>query len=397
MRRDKFEDTYRLTLCELPTGRVRYALLDLPPEKVFSHWIQHLAFSPDGRRLAVSVLRQAGIEKNAQGDNVYVSADRLFVIDLTNGKVVHRMETDGFGIHGLAFTPDSTKLATVQFSRVDHRKGESLEPEFNGDVQIWDVITGKQLAMFGATPGNGPSQVAFAPDGKSLAVDYSIASPDLTKHTSFIRIFDPTDGRLRTSLPERYRPQFMPANSHLLLARGTKGNLMLHDLENQRDSVVVTFPYPKRWLRDCHPAADGRSAFCFFDDGEMVVVELPSGKVLAKQDAPAGRDRKRRYWSSARSSDGQLFAAGEHTEPPRRMEGPQLEDWAEVPPSEIRIWDTKRLRPLATLTGHLGKINDLSFSPDGHWLLSGGTDGTVRVWDLSDLALTASPQSLTSH
>jgi dipeptidyl aminopeptidase/acylaminoacyl peptidase len=241
MRRDKSGDTYRLNLCEFPTGRVRYTLLDLPPEEAFRHWMQ-MVFSLDGRWLAVSVLRQGDIERNARRDYVYIYADRFFLIDLTNGTIAHRMQTDGFTVTDLAFNPNGTKLATAQFSRIDHLRSERLESDFNGDVRIWEVASGKQLATFGATQGNGPFHVAFAPDGKSVAVSYSVASPDRTRDTNFVRIFDPVDGRLRVTLPERDQPQFIPGSSRSLLVRGTAGNLILHDLENRRDNIVLTFP-----------------------------------------------------------------------------------------------------------------------------------------------------------
>ena len=36
----------------------------------------------------------------------------------------------------------------------------------------------------------------------------------------------------------------------------------------------------------------------------------------------------------------------------------------------------------ATLTGHIGSIFDLDFSPDGNSLASGSNDGTIRLWDV---------------
>lgn len=45
-------------------------------------------------------------------------------------------------------------------------------------------------------------------------------------------------------------------------------------------------------------------------------------------------------------------------------------------------------RELLTLHGHEGAVVDVGFSPDGQRVLSGGNDGTCRVWDVEsgDLA-----------
>jgi WD40 repeat protein len=52
---------------------------------------------------------------------------------------------------------------------------------------------------------------------------------------------------------------------------------------------------------------------------------------------------------------------------------------------EAVLWDLERQQPRARLRGHRGLLGRVALSADGRLLATGGSDGTVLVWDLRKL------------
>lgn len=49
--------------------------------------------------------------------------------------------------------------------------------------------------------------------------------------------------------------------------------------------------------------------------------------------------------------------------------------------STVKVWETEKWTELRTLTGHGGAVRALAVDPQGRWLASADNGGKIKVWD----------------
>ncbi|MCA9044295.1 MAG: protein kinase, partial [Planctomycetaceae bacterium] len=63
----------------------------------------------------------------------------------------------------------------------------------------------------------------------------------------------------------------------------------------------------------------------------------------------------------------------------------------------VRLWDATTGNELSHFTGHKDAVVDVTFSPEGRWLLTTSYDGTARLWDISEPRQPAEALVLDGH
>jgi WD40 repeat protein/serine/threonine protein kinase/Tfp pilus assembly protein PilF len=291
-------------------------------------WVYSLAFSPDGRRLAVGA-----------GAPMFMSSrpgtpGNLKVWDLASGACVLDLRGKTLSVTDIAFSPDGRRLLVESYDPQAQRPEAAL---------AWNVASGQQLLRLPEYRSLGNRY--FRRLGKSGEV--TIADAETGKGIGTLKADAP---RFVLSDPDGRRLTTLTNDGTLAIWEAATCRL-LHKLDKL-------------------PHAREANHLVLSDDGRLLALSYPSGHwQIEIRDATSGRHRQTvraatQVYSVALSPDGRYLAYGGHDR-------------------TVRVLDTSTLEERLVFSGHRGPVISLAFSPGSERLASGDWHGTVKVWDLT--------------
>jgi WD40 repeat protein len=295
--------------------------------EVAPHFVGHVAFSPDGKTVALG-----GTDHTVRLLDAATGRDRL-------PPAGHQGE-----LHAVAVSPDGRTVATAA-----QEKG----------VRLWDRRTG---AARGELPGfkGGVTWLRFIPDGRALLATGSPKS-----------VWDGDEGVVVWDLATGKEPRRFPGMAPALSADGRTLAAVTQD-----KAVVLWDVGTGKELGRRAPAGGLVFPLAFTPGGRELLL-LGQDRVVRVWDVAAGKEARRftghhfaddsldRLYCFAVSPDGRHIAFGGQS-------------------SEVSVYDVETGREVKRLTGLPGAVSSLAFSPDDRVLASGDwTGGAVRLWEVA--------------
>lgn len=370
---------------------------------VFEAASGNVRFTASGGKAAVTALRFSPDQKIlAAGDQDH--AIRLW--DVTSGKEMRRMEHGKAGAIGnLAFTPDGQQLVSVGMAAYGSRRGRTRSI-IDGDdaARVWDVATGKQVREWHVGSDGYVSRVGleFSPDGKTVAIhlgdSVGLWAAASGESIGVIKLIERDDAKVRVGGSWSQGLAFAPDGKTLAVT--FHRTVRLFDVAS-RQAIHAPSGHEDRV-----------SLLAFADDGKSLV-SVSYGGDLRIWDLAKGTERavQRTEPISALSPDGRLAAINARTDfkvveiatnkEVVRLQAPKLRFRTAVgftpdgmgvgiatDGGDVRTWRLPEGKLLQEKTLDVPKDNGmdhLAFSADLAKVATAGVfkDSTLYVWEVA--------------
>ncbi len=289
--------------------------------------VNDIAFSPDGRQLAV------------------VSDIGVWIYDaLTGIELALLTKNTGLADYSVVYNPDGNTIAVI-----GDRK----------DVQLWDTRTQE---LKGTLPGefHYPHYVTFSPDGQTIAIADTGGTTQLWNAITM---------ELKFTLEGSSGLSGEEALMFFSIAFSPKGNLFAIGAEDGKVRLWDTSTGQFRYRIDGNITSP--YSFSFNSDGSTIATRSNTNTVLL-WDTTTGRHKK-----TLEDGIGKLGNSIAYS-PNREMLAITAEDG-------LQLWNTTTGK-LVNKLKRTGRIEDIVFSPDGNTIgifgLSGKNNRNVWLWDI---------------
>jgi WD40 repeat protein len=280
-------------------------------------------FTPDGRRVVT-----------ASFDGI------IYLWDARSGKLLHSFTGHDNLISGLDVSRDGSRAVTASH---------------DGTIRVWDLVDLRQCgpAMGDPLPGHSPNRIALAPDGRhALLASFSptLVLLDLANRR-VVRRFEGHKGKVVNNVA-------ISANGTRAVSGGEDHTVRVWDMATGKH--LHCFEGHTGNVHAVAYAPDGRHVLSGGWDDTVRLWEVETGKEVRRFSGRGGN-------AVAFSPDGKrILIGGDGT----------VSHWDVASGREITCFRHENHRK--------GWVGAVAFSPDGHYGLSGGNDGTARLWRLPE-------------
>lgn len=297
----------------------------------YSDSVSSVVYSPDGNTIASGNLNH-----------------NIHLWDANTGRIIKTLTGHTDIITSVVYSPDENTIATGSYDNT---------------IRLWDVHTYVHRKTLNGQIGS-VSSMNFNPDGDIIVCCGG----------KEIRIFDVHTGELLKTLTgyTRYVNSiaFNPEGNTFAISGG---GLDLFDVNTSKH--LKTFTEQIDSINSMIYILDGKMIITGgWDDGEEGAVfgridlwHVNTGKHLKTIEV----DGFNGVMGIALRPDGNIFVCGD-------MNYMGLA-------SRIHVWKVNSWEHIKTIKGHASSVDSLAFSPDGKTLASSGRDGTILLWDFSNI------------
>jgi len=316
--------------------------------------VRALAFSPDGKLLA-----SGGAVPSEEPPEKGYARGEVILWDVATGEKRRVLKGHPGEVNCLAFSPDGKILASG-----GQRQFLLVTPDTAQNLKLWDIATGKEIVtLLGQT--HGVTCVAFSADGNTLASGSGDGTVKLRLRDQQWKTRATLKPPTRKTAKEGVFTLAMHPDGGWLAAGCTGGVIEVWDTTTLR---------LRRKLR-VHQA-EKRGCFVELSPGGKTLATATPEGVVQLWDIESFRIRgsfkthPEGVWALALSPDGTLVATA-------------AIQWDQ--PGSVILWRHPSHKRIAVLQGHTMGVTDLAISSDAKLLASASYDGTVKVWQLSEV------------